>query len=277
MSRFVMSALMAFVCLPGWAGTTTEGNVNPDEIIQKFAAKEADFAKARENYTYRQTVKILELDEAGGVRGKMEMVSDIIFSPEGKRTERVVRAPVSTLKNLLITPEDEQDLRNVQPFVLTTGEIPEYEIHYLGKQKADEIPCFVFAVRPKKMVSGKRYFEGQIWVDDRDLQIVKTYGKGVGLLKKNSDNQFPKFETYREQIDGKYWFPTYTRADDTLHFQTGPQKIRMTVKYEDYKQFKSDVNIKFGDQVPNNGQAPGSTPSSPNTPTAPNTQAPPKK
>jgi hypothetical protein len=277
MSRFVMSALVAFVCLPGWAGTTTEGNVNPDEIIQKFAAKEADFAKARENYTYRQTVKILELDEAGGVRGKMEMVSDIIFSPEGKRTERVVRAPVSTLKNLLITPEDEQDLRNVQPFVLTTGEIPEYEIHYLGKQKADEIPCFVFAVRPKKMVSGKRYFEGQIWVDDRDLQIVKTYGKGVGLLKKNSDNQFPKFETYREQIDGKYWFPTYTRADDTLHFQTGPQKIRMTVKYEDYKQFKSDVNIKFGDQVPNNGQAPGSTPSSPNTPPSPNTQAPPKK
>jgi hypothetical protein len=277
MSRFVMSALVAFVCLPGWAGTTTEGNVNPEEIIQKFAAKEADFAKARENYTYRQTVKILELDEAGGVRGKMEMVSDIIFSPEGKRTERVVRAPVSTLKNLLITPEDEQDLRNVQPFVLTTGEIPEYEIHYLGKQKADEIPCFVFAVRPKKMVSGKRYFEGQIWVDDRDLQIVKTYGKGVGLLKKNSDNQFPKFETYREQIDGKYWFPTYTRADDTLHFQTGPQKIRMTVKYEDYKQFKSDVNIKFGDQVPNNGQAPGSTPSSPNTPPSPNTQAPPKK
>src|SRR6266545_3044302 len=233
----VLPALAVWVCLP------VAGNEpKPEEIIQKFAAKEAEFSQARSNYTYRQTVKIQELDSSGNPGGKYEIVEDIIFSPEGKRMERVVRAPVPTLRNILLTPEDAQDLRNVQPFVLTTGEIPDYEIRYLGPQKADEIPCYVFAVKPKKMVQGKRYFEGQIWVDDRDLQIVKTYGKGVGLLKKGSDNQFPKFETYREQVDGKYWFPTYTRADDTLHFQTGPQKIRMTVKYEDYRQFKSDVN-----------------------------------
>ena len=140
----------------------------------------------------------------------------------------------------------------MQPFVLTTTEIPEYDIRYLGKQNADEIPCYVFAVKPKKMVQGKRYFEGQIWVDDRDLQIVKTYGKGVGLLKRGSDNQFPKFETLREQVDGKYWFPTYTIANDTLHFQTGPQKIKMTVKYEDYKRFEGKSTIKFGDVVDDN-------------------------
>jgi len=166
--------------------------------------------------------------------------------------EKVVRAPMSTLRNIQLTPEDEQDLRNVQPFVLTTSEIPDYEIRYLGKQNADEIPCYVFAVKPKKMVQGKRYFEGQIWVDDRDLQIVKTYGKGVGLLKKGSDNQFPKFETYREQIDGKYWFPTYTKADDTLHFQSGPQRIRMTVKYEDYKKYEGRSVIKYGEVLDEN-------------------------
>src|SRR5919206_442413 len=98
-------------------------------------------------------------------------------------------------------------LSTVLAAVLATGEIPDYDIQYLGREKVDEIGCFAFAVKPKKMTTGKRYFEGQIWVDDRDLQIVKTYGKGVGLLKKGSDNQFPKFETYREQIDGKYWFP----------------------------------------------------------------------
>src|SRR5262249_42039557 len=220
-----------------------------EDIIQKFAAKEAEFARARENYTYRQTVRVIELDEGGNPRGKHEMVSDIIFSPEGKRTERVVRAPVSTLRNLQLTPEDEQDLRNVQPFVLTSKEIPKYDIRYLGKQNADEIPCYNFAVKPKKMEPGQRYFEGQIWVDDRDLQIVKTYGKGVGIIKKGSDNQFPRFETYREQVDGKYWFPTYTRADDTLHFQTGPQRIRITVKYEDYKKYEGRSTIKFGEVV----------------------------
>jgi hypothetical protein len=223
-------------------------DVQPEEIIKKFAAKEADFAKARENYTYRQSVKIQELSPSGVPEGQYEIVSDIIFSSEGKRTEKVIRAPVSTL-HLLLDPGDEQDLRNVQPFVLTTKQIPEYDIHYLGKQKVDEINCYQFSVKPKKLEKGKRYFEGEIWVDDRDLQIVKTYGKGVGLLKRGDDNQYPRFETYREQIDGKYWFPTYTRADDTLHFKNMNQRLRMTVKYEDYKQFKGSSTITFGEEV----------------------------
>ena len=117
------------------------------------------------------------------------------------------------------------------------------------RQKLDEVPCYQFSVKPKKMEKGKRYFEGEIWVDDRDLQIVKTYGKGVGLLKKGADNQYPRFETYREQIDGKYWFPTYTRADDTLHFKDMNQRLRMTVKYEDYKQFKANATVTFGEEV----------------------------
>jgi hypothetical protein len=161
-----------------------------------------------------------------------------------------------TLRNLTLTPQDEQDLRNVQPFVLTTEDIGKYDIRYVGKQKLDEIDCYQFTVAPKKMLKGERYFEGDIFVDDRDLQIVKTYGKGVGLLKKNEDNQFPKFETYREQIDGKYWFPTYTHADDTLHFRDSSQRIRMTVKYENYKRFGADTSITFGDEVTDPKQPP---------------------
>jgi hypothetical protein len=219
-----------------------------DDIIQKFAAKEAAFSRARDNYTYRQTARIQELDETGNTTGRWELVSDIVY-PEGKRTEHVVRAPVSSLHNIILTPEDMEDLKNVQPFVLTTNELPKYLIRYLGKETLDEIPCYVFAVKPKKLEPGQRYFSGEVWVDDRDLQIVKTYGRGIGLLKKNEDNQFPKFETYREQIDGKYWFPTYTIANDTLHFRDNDQRIRQTVRYEDYKQFRSDVTITFGDVV----------------------------
>jgi hypothetical protein len=219
------------------------------DIITKFAAREAEFAQARATYTYRQTARLLELEPEGTPMGRWEMISDIIFDPNdnNKRTERVVKAPVATLKRIQLTPEDESDLRNVQPFVLTTSEIPKYYVRYLGKQMADEIPAYVFAVKPKKLEKGQRYFQGLIWVDDRDLQIVKTYGRGVGIVR--SDNQFPKFETYREQIDGKYWFPTYTRADDTLFFENGPQRIRMTVRYEDYKQFKGDVSIQYGEPV----------------------------
>jgi hypothetical protein len=265
MHRFAQVAMLPALCLTVWAyqgsddankatatpvaATTAAPDVNPDEIIQKFAAKEKAFAEALENYTYRQTSKILELDDSGEAVGKYEMTADMTFSPEGKRVEHVVRAPVSTLKNLILTGEDLEDLKNTQPFTLTTDQLPLYDIRYLGKQNADEIPCYVFSVKPKKLTPGKRFFEGQIWVDDRDFQIVKTYGKGVGYQKKSDDQQFPKFETLREQIDGKYWFPTYTHADDTLHFKDHPQKIRMLVTYKDYKKFSGKSTIQFGDVV----------------------------
>jgi outer membrane lipoprotein-sorting protein len=218
-----------------------------DEIVQKFAAKEAEFAKARENYTYHQTARIQELDAAGNVSGRWETVSDIVFDGANKRNEKVTRAPVSTLKSILLTPEDLEDLKSVQPFVLTTTELPKYQIRYLGKETLDEIPCYAFAVKPKKVDPGQRYFEGIVWVDDRDLQIVKSYGRGTGVFKKG--NAYPKFETYREQIDGKYWFPTYTIANATLHFPEFDQRIKQTVRYEDYKQFKASTTITFGDEV----------------------------
>jgi hypothetical protein len=236
------------------AASGLAADLAPDEIIQKFAAKEAEFRKARENYTYKQSVKMEELDVSGNVEGKWEIVSDIIFGPNKERQEKVTYAPMNTLHNLTLTPQDVQDLENVQPFVLTTEDVPKYDISYIGKEMLDEINCYKFSVRPKTMVKGQRYFEGDIWVDDRDLQIVKTFGKGVGLLKRGEDNQFPRFETYREQIDGKYWFPTYTRANDTLHFKDSSQRIRMVVKYENYKRFGADTSITYG------GEAPGDQP-----------------
>ncbi|HTS60638.1 MAG TPA: hypothetical protein VMH28_01365 [Candidatus Acidoferrales bacterium] len=260
MRAFVLSA----AAVAGlWAPLRAADDVNPEEVIRKFAAKEMEFQQARNNYMYRQSVKLEEVQ--GG--GKWEEVDDIIFTPEGKRIEKVVYAPVISLHHISLSPQDVQDLRNVQPFVLTTPEIPEYDIQYLGKDKVDEVSCYSFSVKPKKMAQGKRYFEGQIWVDDRDLQIVKTYGKGVGLLKKSEDQAFPKFETYREQIDGKYWFPTYTRANDTLHFKNGDSvPIRMVVRYQDYKKFEGRSTIKFGEVVDDGKNPPAGGGTSPTTP-----------
>jgi len=248
MRGILLGAAVAALCLPMWAA---DDNINVEQTIQKFAAKESEFAEARNNYTYRQSVKLQELDPSGNPGGgAWEQVSDILFSPDGKRMEHVVYAPVPNLQHILLTPEDMADLVNVNPFVLTTAEIPEFEINYLGKEKVDEINCYNFSIKPKKLVQGKRYFEGQIWVDDRDLQIVKTFGKGVGYIKRGGDNQFAKFETYREQVDGKYWFPTYSRADDTLHFKNGEsQRIRQVIRWTDYKHYEGKSTIHYGEVV----------------------------
>jgi hypothetical protein len=217
-----------------------------EEIIQRFAAKEKEFKQARDNYTYVQSVKVQELTEDAHVQGEHRMDSEITFTPTHKRYEKVTFAPLDSLRRIRISPEDDRDLRDIQPFVLTSDDIGKYNIRYLGRQKVDEVTTYVFFVSPKTIEKGQRYFEGQIWVDDRDLQIVKTYGKAVPDIRgKGDENLFPRFETYREQIDGKYWFPTYTRADDTLHFSNGDVRMRMIVTYKNYKYFGAESTIKY--------------------------------
>lgn len=259
LSRLLCASAVAVLSSALALSETRASDPSPEQIekiIKTFAANESAFATARENYTYRQTAKILEFEEGGTPGGKFERVDEIVFSGAGKRTERAVRAPVPSLRLIQMSAEDEEDLRHVLPFVLTANEIDSYAIRYLGRQNADEIPCYVFAVKPKKMDVGKRYFQGQIWVDDRDMMIVKSYGRSAGILKKGNDQRFPKFETYREQIDNKYWFPTYTTANSTLYFPEQVVRIRQTVKYEDYKQFGAESKITVGEEVdPNNPQS----------------------
>jgi hypothetical protein len=220
---------------------------SPEEIqkiIQEFAAKEKVFKEARNNYTYHQLNKLSELDESGNVVGVFQQEWDILFNDDGTRIERVTYAPPDTLKRIGVTKEDLDNMRNIQPFVLTTDELPEYDVKYLGHVRVDEITAYVFDVRPKEIKPKRLYFQGRVWVDDRDLQIVKSEGKTVPEMKnKKGENLFPRFTTYREQIDGKFWFPTYTIANDTLYFATGAVAIKQIIRYTDYKQFKSKVRI----------------------------------
>jgi hypothetical protein len=229
--------------------------ITPEQIITRFAAKETEFQQARDQYTYRQDVKVQTVD-GDTVDGEYHEVFDVLFNDQGKRLENVVFAPQSTLNRIQMSPEDLDDIRHRLPFVLTSSEIPEYDILYVGQQQEDELHCYVFDIAPKKIEGKKRYFQGRIWVDDHDFQIVKTFGKTVpDIRKKNGENLFPKFTTYREQIDGKYWFPTYTKADDELHFSIGDVHIKEIVKYTDYKRFSSKTKITYeGQEVPN---APG--------------------
>ena len=252
--------------------TVPQKGITPEEIIRRFAAKETEFKQAREQYTYRQDVTVATPEDDGQYRE----VFDVVFDDKGKRLENVVFAPQNSLQKIQMSPEDLDDIRHRLPFVLTSEEIPEYDILYVGQQQEDELHCYVFDIAPKQIVGKKRYFQGRIWVDDRDFQIVKTYGKTVPDIrkKKGQENLFPKFTTWREQIDGRYWFPTYTKADDTLHFSTGDVRIVEKVKYENYQRFGSNVKITYEGQEVEKGQQKGGqqqpqTPQQPQPPQAP--------
>jgi len=265
----------AFTVLPvvaqeGPLDTAPPKDITPDEIIKRFAAKETEFAKARENYTYRQDVKVQTL-EGDTVDGEYREVFDVLFDDKGKRLENVVFAPQSNLTKIYMSQEDFDDIRHKLPFVLTTNDLPVYNILYVGQQQEDELHCYVFDIAPKKIEEKKRYFQGRVWVDDHDFQIVKTYGKTVPDLcnnhpcseKKRGDqeNLFPKFTTWRQQIDGLYWFPVYTKADDELHFKTEDVHIKEIVKYEDYKRFGTNTKILFeGKELPKDEPKPNQKP-----------------
>jgi hypothetical protein len=215
-----------------------------EQVVKRFAEREAEFKRERDNYTYTQTFAIQTLDEDNRPDGEYRMTSEIIFTPDGKRFEKVTFAPANTLQRISMSQQDEDDVRNVQPFVLTTTELPKYDVKYVGRQQVDELSCYVFDVGPKVIEKKQRYFQGRVWVDSKDLQIVMTDGKAVpDIVNKNNENVFPRFRTYRENIEEGFWFPTYTRADDFLHFSSGEVHIRMTVKYSNYKRYGSTVKM----------------------------------
>jgi hypothetical protein len=234
----------------GTLDKTEPKGITVEEIIKRFSAKEKEFKEARDQYTFRQDVKVMTLD-GDTPDGNYQQVFDVSFDDKGHKVKNIVFAPQDTLTRISMTQEDLDDIENRLPFVLTSDEIGEYDILYVGQQKQDELDTYVFDVAPKQIVAKKRYFQGRLWVDNHDFQIVETYGKTVPDIhkgKKDRENLFPKFTTWREQIDGTYWFPTYTRAEDTLKFSMQDVKIREIIKYTNYRRFGSKSKITYEGQ-----------------------------
>ena len=255
MSAAVAGAQVSYTSMPLDKGF---GELDPSQpavpsaqIIANFEDKESAFRRAMANYTYERSVRVQTLDEdTGKPDGQYYQVVDITADPEGKLFEHVVEAPANTIERVMMSPADFEDIEHRLPFVLTKEDAAQYDVTYIGKQKIDDVDTYAFDVKPKVMEKGKRYFQGRIWVDQKDLQIVVTNGKNVpDDLRKGHEDLSPPFTTYRAQVDGKYWFPVYTKGDGILHFPAGKGylsndvHIREIVKYSNYKRFGSSVRI----------------------------------
>jgi TonB family protein len=260
---------------------TPNANAKPadvDRIIREFSAKETQFRHALNEYAFKRDAVIQVLGMGGQIAGEYHRVSQFTFDDQGNRYEKIIFFPMPSYAG--ITAEDIEDLSGVNPFALEAGKIDKYNFTYVGKERIDELNLYIFDVSPKVMPDPKktkeRLFMGRIWVDDQDLQIVKSRGKGVPETK---ENKFPNVETYREQIDGRYWFPTYSYADEDLVFGDGSvTHIRLRVKYSDFVKGHASVIIKDveGDDketTPNQKPTPDKHPTAP--PTETEGQAPP--
>jgi hypothetical protein len=207
------------------------------ELIQKFAAQETKVKEARAHYTYTQDVKVQTLNDKT-VDGQFHEIATVSYDDKGKRAEKVTFAEQSTLRGVSLTQEDMDDIHIFMPWILTTEEVPQYNLTYAGQQHVDDLDTYVFHVDPKKEEKGKRYFQGRVWVENRDLQVVKLCGKSVPdvvhVKKNRSVDIRPTFVSYRQLVDG-LWFPAFAQVDDTLHFQVQAIHVREIIKLKDYK------------------------------------------
>jgi len=243
---FAALALLALAALTTSAQTGAGGPTNPidaDRIIRTFTAKEVEFRRALNNYSFKRDALIQSIGMGGQVVGEYHRVSTFTFDDQGNRYEKISYFPMATMPE--VTPEDIEDLGGINPFALEPAKIPMYDFRYVGKEKIDELSLFIFDVTPKVIPNPKkskeRLFTGRVWVDDQDLLIVKTKGKGVPETK---ENKFPIVETYREHIDGRYWFPTYSFADEELIYENGGSlHVRMKVRYSDFAPARATLKV----------------------------------
>ena len=218
--------------------TALFGQEPPANLARLVAHRETETETERNEYTYRQVVTLEELDDHGSARGMYRETRDVIFSPQHDRTEQLIGRAESSLKNLILTDEDFADIRNIQPLVLTEDRLWNYESKFRGEETMDGVDCWVLQVRPRQILQGQRFFDGMLWVDKKEYNIVRMEGQAVPQIRTmKSENLFPRFTTIRKPIDGKHWFPVFTYADDTLHFRTGPQRERLRIAYSNYKRF----------------------------------------
>ena len=236
-----------------------------DRIVKKFTNNEGLFREALGIYAFSRNATIQTIGMGGQVTGTYRRDSLLTFTSDGNRVEKIEYAPVPTLTEIEVTPSDIDNLGGIDPFAIEPSKVSQYNFSFVGKEKIDDLDLFVFDVTPKVLPeakkNGPKLFTGRVWVDDRDLMIVKSKGKAVPEAK---NERFPVVETWRENVDGKYWFPSYSSSDDDLVFDSGQVvKLRFRVKYTDYKQARTDVKVISEEDVPEEKPAPTPTPKKP--------------
>jgi hypothetical protein len=209
----------------------------PEEIIRRFSQKEDEFLAARPNYGYRKTIRIDEFGPDGNLSGQFLLVTEATRAPNGQVINKVVQKPQSTLHYFNLETEDVRELDRIPAFPLTSSQLVKYDLKFIGEEQVDEIDCYIFKVKPKLLDRAHAYLDGLVWVDTKYLEVVKTYGRWVNELGdvRSATLPFTLFETYRENVDGKYWFPNYERSDDTLHLKDVSVPVRLVIKWTEFK------------------------------------------
>jgi hypothetical protein len=245
------------------------GPAESSRIVAGFVAAETKVREALNQHTFKRDVTLQTIGPNGEVTGEYIRNSQFIFDDRGRRIERVLFHPASTIHEMRITKEDIQDLEGSQLLGIDIAEASKYQLTYAGMETVDSRQLFAVDVnpliQPDPSRMKERFFIGRVWIDPNTFQIVKL----KGIVEPQGKQRFPMFVTWREPINNALAFPTRTEADEVLHFQERDVHYRIKVRYYDYKMFASKVSVKEVDddaQPPVDESTPSTKKSSAKTP-----------
>jgi hypothetical protein len=212
-------------------------------LLSKFLSVEGSTMEELKNYSFKRDVRIQTIDDKGRVAGEYRRVSDMLLDDEGRRVERNVSFLKPTLRGLEVTDEYVEDFSGAQLKGFELNQRDAYRFEPFGFEPLNGKSARVYRLTPLNLetakATGARVLYGFIWIDEQTGAIMKVAGRALPELKQ----RYPLFETHRELIDGKHFFPVRTLADDYLVFPSRRVHVRMLITYSNYKRFAARVNI----------------------------------
>ncbi len=254
-------------------GRAETAPIPPEKIIEGFAAHSDDYLRAHTMYGFKRSVRVQVFSPGGEKAGDAHQDSEVFLADNGKRYERSTKDGEQRFLDTKSGSVDMQKSAQVPLFPLTSNQMQYYDLKYMGSQPLDELTTYIFQVKPKKLLPNFRLFSGIVYVDDRDLAIVKVYGTWKSLTDDDADNSaerrvpFSVYEMYYENIGGKYWFPTYIRSDGYVHTKDGDAQYRLTVRMTDFK-VAPPVPAPGGGSAESGAASPTTPPANPQKPEA---------
>ena len=212
-------------------------------LLPKFLSVEGSTMEELKNYSFKREVRIQTIDAKGRVSGEYRRASDMLLDDAGRRVERNVSFSKPTLRGLRVTDEYVEDFSGAQLKGFELNQPDAYRFEPFGFEPLNGKSARVYRLTPLNLdvakATGARVLYGFIWIDEQTGAILKVAGRALPELKQ----RYPLFETHRELVDEKHFFPVRTLADDYLVFPSRRVHVRMLITYSNYKRFAARVNI----------------------------------
>jgi len=232
------------------APTAPAGNTAFDRVVDKVLAREVANDKALRSYaplveTYMQS---FHPDNAVGLVPTNDQyyltrvafkktLEDIKFQSRPRLLSRAMHGATKDFKTEFVS----QSFSWMMVMDYRGLDREHYTFDYQGREFLGDLRCIVIDVMPKKHGDGR--FEGRVWVEDRDYNIVRFNG----TFMDSGNATYLHFDTWRLNMLPGVWLPAYIYSEDLepAHVKTHTGNFKAETRIWGYNVGKGHAENEF--------------------------------